>query len=113
MSTEQKKDKDKPAKAVYSLQAKTLRDAIVNLNEQTSLIFEKRKDIPVSASSAFYVNRPDNPMEELKTYLLTSPGYDKILFSGHMGSGKSTELNRYSLLPEIREKFFCYQVFHQ
>ena len=106
MNTEEKKDKNKPIKAVYSLQAKTLRDAIANLNEQTSLIFEKRSDIPASASASFYVNRPDNPMEELKTYLITSPGYDKILFSGHMGSGKSTELNRFSLLPEIREKFF-------
>ena len=106
MNIEEKKDKNKPVKAVYSLQAKTIRDAIANLNEQTSLIFEKRRDIPASASSSFYVNRPDNPMEELKTFLLTSPGYDKILFSGHMGSGKSTELNRFSLLPEIREKFF-------
>lgn len=106
MNTEEKKDKNKPIKATYSLQAKTLRDAIANLNEQTSLIFEKRRDIPASASASFYVSRPDNPMEELKTYLITSPGYDKILFSGHMGSGKSTELNRFSLLPEIREKFF-------
>jgi hypothetical protein len=106
MNIEKKKDKNKPIKAAYSLQAKTLRDAIANLNEQTSLIFEKRRDIPASASSSFYVNRPDNPMEELKTYLLTSPGYDKILFSGHMGSGKSTELNRFSLLQEIRERFF-------
>ena len=93
-------------KQEYRLQAKTLRAAVANLNEQTSLVFEKGKGFPASASPSFYVDRPDNPMEELKTFLLTSPGYDKILFSGHMGSGKSTELNRFSILPEIEGKFF-------
>jgi hypothetical protein len=103
-------EKDKKKGALihqeFKLQAKTLEKAIINLNEQTSLVFEDINGIPASASSTFYVDRPDNPMEELKTYLLTSPGNDKILFSGHMGCGKSTELNRFSVLPEIREKFF-------
>jgi hypothetical protein len=90
----------------FSLQAKTLEAAMANLNEQTSLIFEKKADIPFSASPSFYIDRPDNPMNELKTFLLTSPGNDKILFSGHMGSGKSTELNRFSVEPEIQERFF-------
>jgi hypothetical protein len=104
--TEKDKRKGELVHKELKLQAKTLGRAIVNLNEQTSLVFEKRRGIPASASSVFYVDRPDNPMEELKTYLLTSPGYDKILFSGHMGSGKSTELNRFSVLPEIQERFF-------
>ncbi|MCX6581283.1 MAG: hypothetical protein NT166_13990 [Candidatus Aminicenantes bacterium] len=93
-------------KQEYHLQAKTLEAAVANLNEQVSLVFDGRAGSPVSASSEFYVNRPDNPMNELKTFLITSPGYDKILFSGHMGCGKSTELNRFSNLPEIKEKFF-------
>ena len=89
----------------YHLQAKSLEAAIANLNEQVSLVFDKGKGIQ-SASSEFYVNRPNNPMDELKTYLINSPGDDKILFTGHMGCGKSTELNRFSNLPEIKEKFF-------
>ncbi|HLP45542.1 MAG TPA: hypothetical protein VK469_06335 [Candidatus Kapabacteria bacterium] len=93
-------------KQEYHLQAKTLETAVANLNEQVSLVFDGRTNSPISASSEFYVNRPDNPMNELKTILITSPGYDKILFSGHMGCGKSTELNRFSNLPEIKEKFF-------
>ncbi len=92
-------------KSPNPLQATSLRTAVGNLNEQTSLIFEDRKEIPVSASASFYVERKDNPMDELKTYLLTSQGDDKILFSGHMGSGKSTELNRFASLKEIRDKF--------
>ncbi|MCU0288084.1 MAG: hypothetical protein MUF15_17025 [Acidobacteria bacterium] len=93
-------------KQEYHLQAKTLETAVANLNEQVSLVFDGSPNRPVSASAEFYVDRPDNPMNELKTILITSPGYDKILFSGHMGCGKSTELNRFSNLPEIKEKFF-------
>jgi len=90
----------------YSLQAGTLEAAMVNLDERTSLVFDGSTDSPVSASPKFYVDRPDNPMNELKTSLLTGPGDDKILFSGHLGSGKSTELNRFSADPEIRDRFF-------
>ena len=88
------------------MQAQTLSAAIANLNEQMSLIFDNCPDIPASASPEFYVHREDNPMEELKVYLLNSPANDKILFTGHLGSGKSTELNRFSSLPEIQERFF-------
>lgn len=88
------------------LPAGTLEKAVANLDERMSLVFGKDIQTPVSASPSFYVDRPDNPMEELKTNLLTSPGYDKILFSGHMGCGKSTELNRFSELPQIRNHFF-------
>lgn len=93
-------------KQVASLPAGTLEKAVANLDERMSLVFVEDSQAPVSASSSFYVDRPDNPMEELKTNLMTSPGYDKILFSGHMGCGKSTELNRFSVLPEIRNRFF-------
>lgn len=90
----------------YSLQARTLEAAMVNLNERTSLVFDGRPGSPDSASPKFYIDRPDNPMNKLKTFLLTSPGDDKVLFSGHLGSGKSTELNRFSVDPEIRKEFF-------
>lgn len=89
-----------------SLQAKDLKSAVANLNERVSLRFDQRPDNPASASASFYVDRPDNPMEELKTVLLSSPGNDKILFTGHIGCGKSTELNRFAVLPDIQDKFF-------
>jgi hypothetical protein len=88
------------------MQAQNLKEALANLNEQSSLIFEKLKDIPASASSEFYVGRPDNPMGELETFIINSPSDDKILFTGHLGSGKSTELNRFAFLPEIQKHFF-------
>lgn len=89
----------------YKHQASTLEQALANLNEQSSLVFEPQADTPVSASADFYVNRPDNPLDELKTYLLHSPADDKILFSGHLGSGKSTELNRFAADREIKSRF--------
>lgn len=87
------------------MKAKTLNQAMQNLNEQSSLVFD-REDFPTSASPDFYVSRPHNPLDELKTYILNSPANDKILFSGHLGSGKSTELNRFANDTEIKRRFF-------
>jgi hypothetical protein len=56
-------------------------------------------------SPEFYVDRSGNPFGEVRTLLLGSQGYDKILFTGHIGSGKSTELNRIAADPEVQKKF--------
>lgn len=88
------------------MQAQDLKTAFANLNEKTSLVFQSKIKIPPSASPEFYVDRDYNPLNELKTHLLNSPSDDKILFTGHIGSGKSTELNRFVTFPEIEEKFF-------
>ena len=49
---------------------------------------------PLPSDSEFYVKRKYNPLEQIKRDLLRSNIYQpKFLFSGHRGSGKSTELN--------------------
>ncbi|MFQ5614611.1 MAG: hypothetical protein ACE5H9_21015 [Anaerolineae bacterium] len=55
----------------------------------------------------WYVDRPGNPLERMKIYLqglglANEPA--KILFTGHMGSGKSTTLNK--LAEEVKRQFF-------
>jgi len=56
--------------------------------------------------SHFYVERENSPLHRIKTALLSKAQSPKILFSGHRGSGKSTELNRLLMYPEISEKYF-------
>lgn len=57
----------------------------------------------------WYVDRPDNPHDEIKVLLLYDTTPLKILFSGHIGSGKSSALNCLTRDIEIKEKFFIVQ----
>ena len=54
------------------MQATSLDNAIDNFNELQPLVFseEECKDADPSASAEFYVERPDNPLDELKAHLL-------------------------------------------
>ena len=52
-----------------------------------------------------YVDRTDVPLAELKMALLYHTEPFNILFTGHMGSGKSTELNQLKFDSEIQQKF--------
>lgn len=55
----------------------------------------------------FYINRPQNPLEKMETYLrgVVLAGMPvKVLFTGHVGSGKSTELNKLS--ERLGDDFF-------
>jgi len=62
---------------------------------------------PLPGVSPFYVQRKRNPLDRIKRALLrSSPLSQKFLFSGHRGSGKSTELNRLMAYPEIQDKYF-------
>lgn len=60
---------------------------------------------------AYYVNRPDSPIDEIKNRLLLSHTPMKILFTGQTKSGKTTELFR--LINELEYKYFTvyYSVF--
>ena len=55
----------------------------------------------------FYVERKGNPLGEMRRALLRDNlAPPKFLFSGHRGSGKSTELSRLMDYPQIQEKYF-------
>jgi hypothetical protein len=69
-------------------------------------------DLPLEPGEAgepnpFYVDRPHNPIDELKDSLL-APFYQppKFFFSGHRGCGKSTELLRLGASPDINDKYW-------
>ena len=51
-----------------------------------------------------FVERPDSPIDELAMLLEGTDRPQKILFTGHRGSGKSTELARLS--QRLRDEFF-------
>lgn len=55
---------------------------------------------------AYYVERKSNPIDRIRAILLRTPDIpDKILFTGHRGCGKSTELNRLLGDPQIQKTF--------
>jgi Ni2+-binding GTPase involved in maturation of urease and hydrogenase len=54
---------------------------------------------------AYYVERHDEALAEMKESLLTEDNPLKILFTGHVGSGKSTELNKLVFDEDILRKF--------
>ena len=63
--------------------------------------------LPLSGDSKFYVERRNNPLSEIKWDLLNeNPIPPKFLFSGHRGSGKSTELRTLVADEGIQSKYF-------
>ncbi len=89
------------------MKADALENAIDFFNELQPLVFsaEGPEAASLAASKDFYVERPDNPLDALKVHLLRSGLDEKILLTGHMGSGKSTELNRLAADTEIQSRF--------
>ncbi len=62
---------------------------------------------PLPGVSEFYVKRQRNPLDRMKRALLRENLIaPKFLFSGHRGSGKSSELSRLMAYPEMKEKYF-------
>lgn len=57
-----------------------------------------------SQLAAFYVDRPMSQLNEMRVYLEDIRSPIKVLFTGHIGSGKSTELNKLSTL--LQGRFF-------
>ena len=52
----------------------------------------------------WFVARPESPIDELRILLEDTEKSQKVLFTGHRGSGKSTELAKLS--QQLRERFF-------
>jgi hypothetical protein len=54
-----------------------------------------------------YVARPNSPLRPLELLLRSSRDSQKILFTGHRGSGKTTELAKLRLL--LKDEFFIFR----
>ena len=78
-----------------------------NLAEAMNL-FDPFRPMKPDELDKYYVKRPHAPLEELKTYLRYATQNIKVLFSGHRGSGKSTELLR--LAKDLDGEFFTVRV---
>jgi len=52
----------------------------------------------------YFIKRENSPLEELKIFLKTTNTMPKLLFTGHRGSGKSTELAKLASL--LKNGFF-------
>ena len=62
---------------------------------------------PLPVGSPFYVEREDNPLEQIVMELhLARSGSAKYFFAGHRGSGKSTELNRLVADSRIWQRYW-------
>ncbi len=75
--------------------------------DQAYINFDPTRPLP--SVSEFYVRRKRNPLDSMKRALLRDTDNrlsPKFLFSGHRGSGKSSELNRLMAYPEMQEKYF-------
>jgi len=76
-----------------------------NLDE-AYLAFDPLKPLSGEQLQSYYVSREPNPIDRIRAVLLGSPDTpDKLLFTGHRGCGKSTELNRLLADPEIQRTF--------
>lgn len=70
-------------------------------------LFDPRKPLQGEALDSFYIDRPGNPLKRMLIYLQGLGLNDqpvKLLFTGHVGSGKSTELNK--LATHLQNQFF-------
>lgn len=80
------------------------------LNFELDLPLEVRPD---GRPNPFYMDRPGNPVAQLEQALLlpslpTQP--PKFFFSGHRGCGKSTELRRVAVNPNVQARYWVLTV---
>lgn len=82
------------------MKAKSLSEIIYNFNKQAPLTPEEKEDW-----ESFYIDTKRDDINHIKEgFLESSSGY-KVLFGGHSGNGKSTELNKFVHDPDIRDRF--------
>lgn len=65
--------------------------------------FMPNQPLQGDALERYYVERPHAPLEPMKEYLRSTDQHVKVLFGGHRGSGKSTELAR--LGEDVKDEF--------
>jgi energy-coupling factor transporter ATP-binding protein EcfA2 len=83
--------------------ATTLKEALRQLDPERALSTPDELD-------AFFVRRDDSPVEDLMYLLDSTPQPQKFLFTGHRGSGKSTELAHLARLIGDRVTVVRYSV---
>lgn len=75
--------------------------------KQMFLLFDPMEPLTGSQLKDYYIDREKNPTNRLKNFLLSDPvKNDKILFAGHRGCGKSTELNKLSEDIDLNRDLF-------
>lgn len=91
--------------------ARTLAEAMNTLAPEQTLVFAG--EAGAGQAPSFYTDRKGNPFQRIKIESLTTQAREKILFTGHRGCGKSTELNRLAADPDILKRFLVvkYSVF--
>lgn len=72
--------------------------------EHAIRVLEPKTPLSPEQMSKYYMDRHGNPTNRLSVVLSNESGPTKIIFTGHRGSGKSTELNRLS--AQVADKFF-------
>lgn len=75
-----------------------------NLVDVFNLFIPKKPLVSREELEAFFVERPHGPLHKLELDLRMGKEREKVLFTGHRGSGKSTELNR--LAMNLDDQFF-------
>lgn len=74
---------------------------------QMFLVFDPMEPLTGFQLKDYYIDREKNPTNRLKNFLLSDPmKNDKILFAGHRGCGKSTELNKLSEDIDLNRDLF-------
>jgi len=75
--------------------------------DQAVSFFDPRRPLAGQTLREWYIDRPGDPLKEIEIYLTTLGLTDqpaKLILTGHMGSGKSTTLNR--LAEALKSRFF-------
>lgn len=82
------------------MKAAALGDVIKYFNQQNPLTPAQKEEW-----ENFYVDTQRREVDRIKTEFLKSHAGHKLLFGGHAGNGKSTELNKFIYDPNIQKRF--------
>lgn len=71
-------------------------------------VFDPARPLEGELLDSFYISRPHAPLKAMKAYLRANQSPVKVLFCGHRGCGKSTELAR--LAKDLENEFLIVPV---
>jgi len=82
------------------MKAQTLGDVIKYFDHQRPLTPERKEEW-----DSFYIDTHRKEIDRIKSEFLKASTGHKVIFGGHAGNGKSTELNKFIHDPQIKKKF--------